>query len=150
MGADAIPSLIVASLDLQLVRLLRDAIQTADLHAGRGKSAHPLGPDPTLIERRFRIEPEPEILPRERIEPDPRIEPRRVIRPADRFEPSDGADVILVPVECYKPCKKHALEPPWKVLPWEQPMPCAVRPKIKVEVRPPDIVHKGTLIDMFI
>ena len=150
MGADSIPSLLVAALDLQLVRSIRDAIRTADIESGRGQPASGLGPAPTLIERRFRIEPEPEILPRKRIEPEPRIEPREVIRPADRYEPRDERDLIPVPVECYKPCKKHTLEPPWKVLPWEQPLPCRVEPKVKVVVRPPDIVHKGSLIDFFI
>jgi hypothetical protein len=149
VASDALPGLIVASLDLQLVRLLRDAMHTADASAGRGTAVSGLGPAPTHIERRFRIQPEPEILPRKRIEPEPRIEPRKVIRPADRFEPRES-DLVPVPVECYKPCRKSPIEPPWKVLPWEQP-PCPrVEPKIKVVVRPPDIVHKGSLIDFFI
>ena len=145
VGVDALPSLIVASLDLQLVRLLRDAMAPP---IGSGEPAHPLGPAPTTIERRFRVEPEPKIEPRKRIEPEPRIEPRQVIRPADRFEPRES-DLVPVPVECYKPCRKFEIEPPWKVMPWEQ-APCPVAPKIKVVVPPPDVVHKGSLIDFFI
>ena len=146
VDSQALPSLLAASLDLQLVRLVRDAMATPE---GVGHPASGLGPAPVAIERRFRVAPEPEVLPRQRIEPEPRIEPREVIRPADRYEPRDERDLIPVPVECYKPCKKHTLEPPWKVLPWEQPLPCRAEPKIKVVVRPPDISHKGLLIDFF-
>jgi hypothetical protein len=155
VSSDALPSLLVAALDLNLVRLLRDAM--ADTGPGRGTPATELGPAPTLIERRFRIEPEPEIGPRKRIEPAPRVEPREVVRLPDRYEPSgcDPAVVVVpvpVPVECCGTYKRPpAIEPPWRVLPWEQaPEPAPVRPKVKVEVRPPDIVHKGSLIDFFI
>ena len=145
MSSDALPSLLAASLDLQLVRLVRDAMATPD---GVGQPASGLGPAPTIIARRFRVEPEPEVLPRERVRPEPRIEPRHVIRPADRFEPRED-DLVPVPVEFYTPCRKSAVEPPWKVLPWEQP-PCPPAPPVKVVVRPADVVHKGSLIDFFI
>jgi hypothetical protein len=102
-SSDALPSLIVASLDLQLVRLLRDAMNN-----GGGDGAVPgLGPAPSDIERRFRVEPEPEFLPRRRIEPEPRVEPRQVIRPADRYEPGAACDPCApAPLECYAPCKR--------------------------------------------
>jgi hypothetical protein len=143
----AASSLLVASLDLQLVRLVRDAMATP---AGSGEPASGLGPAPTIVERRFRIEPEPEILPRRRIEPEPYVEPRRVIHLTDRFEPADPVPVA-VPFECYKPCKRSPIEPPWAVLPWEERFsPLAAPPKIKVVAPPPDVIHKGSLIDFFI
>ena len=156
MGSDALPSLLVASLDLQLVRLLRGAM--ADTGPGRGTPATELGPAPTLIGQRFRIDPEPEVERRRHIEPEPRVEPREVIRLPDRYEPSGvEATVVVVPVpvpvECYGHCKRPpAVEPPWRVLPWEQApaVDAPVRPKIKVVAPPPDIVHKGSLIDFFI
>ena len=159
LSSEAIPSLIVASLDLQLVRLLRGAI--GDTSPIRGTPAHPLGPAPTLLNQQRRIDPEPEILPRRRIEPEPRVEPREVIRLPDRYEPSAGCDPAVVvvpvpvPVECYMHCKRPpAVEPPWRVLPWEEPSAAADSPpagrRVKIEVRPPDIVHKGSLIDFFI
>jgi hypothetical protein len=147
VGVSDIPNLVVASLDLQLVRLLRGAMAVGD-----GRCCEPvsgLGPAPNCIERRFRYQPETEILPRKRIEPTPLIEPRQVIRPTDRFEPRE-ADLVPVPVECYRPTRKSVIEPPWKVLPWERPLECRVQPEVKVVVRPPDIVHKGSLIDFFI
>ena len=160
MGADASISLLVASLDLQLVRLLRDAMAPANgggsdiggtlAGSGRGEPASGLGPAPTFIERRFHIHPEPKIEPRRHIHPEPRVEPREVIRPPDRFEPSNAA-CVPVPCECYKPPKPYVVEPPWKVLPWEQELPCErVERPIKVVVKPPDIAHKGSLIDFFI
>ena len=145
VDSTALPSLLAASLDLQLVRLVRDAMATPD---GVGQPASGLGPAPATIERRFRVAPEPEVLPRQRIEPEPRIEPREVIRPADRFEPSES-ELVPVPVECYVPCKKAVIEPPWKVLPWEESPP-PPPPKIKVVLPRPDMVHKGSLIDFFI
>lgn len=154
-SSDAVPALIVASLDLKLVRLLRAA-----MNGDGGGAVSGLGPAPTVIERRFRVEPEPHILPRRRIEPEPRIEPRQVIRPADRYEPGacdPCVPRVLPPLECYAPpppppaCKRHVIEPPWKVLPWEQaPEYPRVERKIKVVIKPPDIVHKGSLIDFFI
>jgi hypothetical protein len=150
VGVADIPSLIVASADLRVVQLLRDAIRTADIQSGRGQPVSGLGPAPTHIERRFRVQPETEILPRKRIEPEPRIEPRQVIRPADQFEPRE-CDLVPVPVECYRPCTTRSpVEPPWKVLPWEMPIDCRVPPRVKAVVRPPDIIHKGSLIDFFI
>jgi hypothetical protein len=146
-------SLITATADLRVVSLLRDAIRTADLHSGKRLPIAEIGPAPNTIERRFRVQPETEILPRKRIEPMPRIEPRRVIRPADRFEPC-GEKLVPVPIpdpSC--PCKprfKSPIQPPWKVLPWQAPAAVRPAPRIKVVVRPPDIVHKGSLIDFFI
>jgi hypothetical protein len=154
---EVLASLITASADLKLVQNLRAAINGNG--SGPGGAVSQLGPRPNNIDRRFHVHPEPEILPRRRIEPEPRIEPRRVIHPVDRFEPSNragGPDVILVPVpvECYKPCKRSVIEPPWKVLPWEDRLPPTdgrpITPKIKIEPKPPDIVHKGSLIDFFI
>lgn len=147
MDSTALPSLLVASLDLQLVRLVRGAMATP---AGSGAPASGLGPAPTIIERRFRIEPEPEILPRKRIEPEPYVEPRRVVQLPDRFEPSDRDGLAPPPYECYRPQTRSPIEPPWKVLPWEEPACPPPPPKIKVVVPPPDVVHKGSLIDFFI
>jgi hypothetical protein len=151
-GEDII-SLITATADLRVVSLLRDAIRTADLSSGKRFPIAKIGPAPDIIERRFRLQPETEILPRKRIEPTPRIEPRRVIRPPDRFEPC-GEKLVPIPIpdpSC--PCNPHfksPIQPPWKVLPWQEPPAVRPAPRIKVVVRPPDIVHKGSLIDFFI
>jgi hypothetical protein len=148
VDAAAVTSLIVASLDLQLVRLVRGAMATP---AGSGEPASGLGPAPTIIERRFRIEPDPQILPRQRIEPEPRVEPRQVVHLPDRFEPSNPNDYAPPPsYECYRPHTRSPIEPPWKVLPWEEAACPPPPPKIKVVTPPPDVIHKGSLIDFFI
>ncbi|MGE5608553.1 MAG: hypothetical protein ACM359_04825, partial [Bacillota bacterium] len=62
----------VAALDLQLVQMLRQAMNTPN--PGSGCPVSGLGPAPTNIEPRFRIHPTPLIEPRFRITPTPRIE----------------------------------------------------------------------------
>ena len=136
-------SLLVASLDLQLVRLLRDAIRTADLSSGAG--APGFGPA-AVVEPRPRHHPDPLIEPRPRVRPTPRFEPRPVIHPTPRIEASLNDAARVAPPD---PCPPRSpLQPPWKVLPWEQVVsPPAL---IKINVVRPDIHHKGSLIDLFI
>ena len=122
----------------------------ASAASGGCTSAAVLGPDPCVTGRRFHVEPETEILPRRRIEPEPVFAPRLVVRPADRYEPgvSDAAPASL---ECYTPHTRSPIEPPWKVLPWEERFRDeSPRPQIKVVVKPPDIAHRGSIIDYFI
>jgi hypothetical protein len=138
-------NLLTATLDLQLVKLLRAA--TADDAA--------LSPTPGA---RRAVQPESEILPRQRIRPAPIIEPRQRIEPAPRFEPrpvverapaAEACSLPPSPDRCRAACySKTPIEPPWKVLPWENPSQPA--PKVKVVICRPDIVSKGSLIDFFI
>jgi hypothetical protein len=147
VALDARIDLLVAALDLKLVRLLRDAIRTADIASGRGQPVSGLGPAPTNIGPRKRIEPQPLIEPRKHIHPTPRFEPRPVIHLTPRVETPPPA--VCPPAEPEKPrIAKSFLAPPWKLLPCEQPrQPTIV---VKVIKRKPDILRKGTLIDCFI
>jgi hypothetical protein len=124
--------LIVASLDLKLVRLLRGA-----MNAG----CHPCG----------------DIGPRRRHEPEPRFEPRKVFHPTPRFEPRKTIHVeprvvetpSPAPAEPEQPTRLESpLQPPWKVAVWKCPI--QPTPQIKVVVHRPDVVTKGSLIDFFI
>lgn len=152
MGLDSSVGLVVATLDLQLVKLLRAAMRP-----GGGGPAGGVGlihPQP-VVEPRRRIEPEPVIEPRPHVRPEPVFEPRETIpfgpvRPAccGRCEPVAPTE----PVE-KSPHSSSPVEPPWKVLPWEDrplPAPVPVVPKIKVIQAPPDIDCKGSVIDLFI
>ena len=139
-------SAIVAALDLQLVRGLRAALQD-DIRHG----VHPLGPAPTSqFLGRHRHEPEPVIEPRRHIHPTPHFEPRPVHHPEPKFAPREALDPHACP-----PCPPLpedpggtcAIQPPWKVRPWEQPVP--IKREVKVVVVRPDIVSKGSLIDFF-
>src|SRR5689334_3232243 len=66
-------ALVVASLDLKLVQLLRDAIRTTDIAGARENGSHA-------------IAPEPEFLPRRHLTPTPVIEPRRHFHPETHYE----------------------------------------------------------------
>ncbi len=69
MGIESNVSLMVASLDLQLVKLLRDAIRTADLH-GQLTAPPPAAVAPGGCVRRT-IEPAAVYEPRRHIHPEP-------------------------------------------------------------------------------
>ncbi len=137
-------SLIVASLDLQLVRLLRSAIRTAD------RASNPCGCGPAA---RFE--------PRQVIHSTPRYEPRPVLPPTPRFEPrciERPLKTCLDPDLRSAPCApdapqathiaKSPIQPPWKTLPWENPPPPAK--VVKIIIRRPDNLSKGSIIDCFI
>ena len=151
MGLDSSVGLIVATLDLQLVRMVRAAMAGGGAPGGPGSTASPA----PVIEPRRRIEPEPRIEPRRRIEPEPRFEPRPKLRPDDvhaACRASCGAAGI--PTEPAEKVSRSSspIEPPWKVLPWEnppEPAPRVVR-KVKVFLTPPDMHSKGSVIDLFI
>ena len=153
VGLESSVGLIVASLDLRLVRLVRAA-----MHPGNG----PHGPDRLIrpgptIEPRKRHEPEPVIEPRKRHEPEPVFEPRPVHRPV-RVASIARSDVCVV-VEVQKTGETSSgspIEPPWKVLPWERASEAApirfARPvqRVKLVTRRPDIPCSGSVIDVFI
>ncbi len=140
MGLETGVNLIVASLDLQLVRLLRGAMNNGP--AGVDGGLHPA----PAIGQRPRLDPEPVIEPRERITPTPHFEPRPILHPAPRWEAHPDSTVPVEPDHAAS--LRGPIEPPWKTLPWEAPLPVA--PKIKITLIQPDIVSKGMLIDFFI
>jgi hypothetical protein len=150
VGLDSSVGLIVATLDLQMVRLVRAAM------AGGGAGKHPDGPihPAPKFEPRKRIEPEPVIEPRRRIEPEPRFDPRPKLRPYDVQPPCCAPCDSAIATEPAEKASRSTspIEPPWKVLPWEnppEPAPRVVR-KIKVFLTPPDMHSKGSVIDLFI
>ena len=138
-------SLIVATLDLQLVRLLRGAMKNADA------ASAPVGSAGLPAAATFE--------PRRVIHPEPRYDPRRVIHPTPRFEPRPVERSHKTCPDLNLPCSatcapepshitKSPIEPPWKKLPWENP-PTPAR-VIKLIVHRPDIASKGSMIDCFI
>jgi len=141
--APASISAIVATLDLQLVRMLRAAM------ADDGQRVTALGPAPNNanIEPRKRIEPEPRFEPRPVVHPTPRFEPRPVYHPTARYVPT-VPDAPLCEASPTDPDPgRYRIQPPWKVRPWEGPVPMKL--EVKVVVVRPDIVNKGSLIDFF-
>jgi hypothetical protein len=145
VGLESNIALVVASLDLKLVQLLRDAIRTTDLAGARATSGGNLPPTPEILPRRH-ITPEPFIENRRHIHPQPLYEPRPVIHPQPRcVEPPPPICPAPEPIARQH---KSPFVPPWKVLPWQNPPQPAL--KIKVIKLRPDIVRKGSLIDCFL
>ena len=148
MGLDASVSLasqaglLVAALDLKLVRSVVGAIRAAD--AASAKDRGTVAPAPR-IDPRPAAHPTPRVEPRSHVHPCPVIERRRHVhlRPREEFTPP-------VPCPCPAPADRggFVLQPPWKVLPWQDRLPAPVR--VKVVVVRPDIHHKGSLVDFFI
>jgi hypothetical protein len=151
-SVDSHISLLVAASDLKLVQLIRGAIRAADIASGRVPPVSGIGPAPTPPPP-LHIHPDPVYEPRPHIHPEPRFEPRPVIRPAPRVEtsppilacprPCEPIEVNPVPVPHPSP-----IQPPWRVLPWQVPVP--PRPVLKVVMRRPEIVRRGQLLDVFI
>ena len=140
MSLAAAASLISASLDLQLVRLIRAAINADHLGAGVDARLRP----------RAVADPSPRFEPRAVIEPTPRFEPRPVIEPV----PRPGDCPLLAPPEPAGdlPAVYGPLPAPWQLLlrrkAWDVPVarPISFRP-----IAPPaDITVSGRLIDQFV
>lgn len=149
MGLDSSVGLIVATLDLQLVRLVRAAMQSKGAGGGGGA----IHPQP-VIEPRRRFHPEPKIEPRRHIHPEPSIhpalpEPNGPVRPRV-WELSGAAPADPLEKIAHSP---SPIQPPWKIRPWEACDDCdRARPvrKVKVIEARPDIRSKGSVIDLFI
>ena len=145
VGLESNIALVVASLDLKLVQLLRDAIRTTDVAGARANGRHLIEPEPEFLPRRH-LTPTPVIEARPRIHPEPRYEARPVIHPEPRIVPPPPP--ICPAPEPVSHLTKSPFVPPWKVMPWENPPQPAL--KIKVIKLRPDIVTKGSLIDCFL
>jgi hypothetical protein len=137
-------NLIAATLNLQLVNSVLRAIRVADRAAIRE--------DVVLTEPcrdRFCCGVwwrHPCYLPRRVIHPTPRYLPRPVLHPTPRVEEP------CCPPPCCPSAKVPHLtpgpQPPWKTMPWQEPVrPASV---IKMIVRAPDTQSKGTLVDLFL
>jgi hypothetical protein len=135
-------SLILATLELQQTQLLLAAIRTADIQSHVNAATGTLPGDQYCPGT---ISPSPRYLPREVIHPTPRYLPRPVLHPTPRVEPQPP----VCPTPKIDPTHiTPGPQPPWKVLPWQEPTPPA--DVIKITLRQPDIVGKGNLIDLFV
>jgi hypothetical protein len=135
-------NLIVASLDLQLVRLLRGAMLAADLAGAEAGS--PCSAIPSAAS-----------APRDRFEPTPRFEPRKVHHPTPRFEPRpvfhDRIDIDVAASDTSSPAQRSSDHGPLPA-PWQQPvwnLPLQPAPMVKVHIHRTDVHNKGSLIDLF-
>ena len=130
-------SLLIAKLDLNIVRLLRRAMQPR--RDGCRSS--------TKYQDRQIIHPQPRIEPRRVLHPNPTYSPRIV----DRHSKTNPQSIVIeVPVVVPQTTNRVAppvLEAPWKKIPWQNPLPPVEL--IKVFATNPDEHRKGQRIDCF-
>ena len=136
-------NLLVAALDLKLVKLIRGAIRHADAAGAKTASREPAA----TYEPRRVVHPEPVYRERRVIHPTPRIEIRRVehlSKTCPNVIPACPA--ISTPEPAHH--TKSPLDPPWKTLPWKNP------PKpghiVKVFQHRPDMPSSGSILDCFL
>jgi hypothetical protein len=91
--------------------------------------------------------PTPRFEQRPVVHPTPRYEPRPVIHLEPRFE-LRGSHCPPPTIVVQKPETESPLQPPWKTVPWENPLPPAQ--PVKLASYRPDITCRGTLLDAFI
>jgi len=138
--------LIVAGFELKVVQLVRGAMLAADLQGQRDA---------------LRV-PAPTIEPRPHLHPDVVVEPRQHLRPAPVYENPQiirqKVRVALQPIDCTHAIPQSAdatptkttspIQPPWKVLPWPQPI--SSRQTVKVHRLHTDVSHRGAMLDLFV
>ena len=136
--------LVLALSDLKLVRLLRDAIAIADIQSGIDKSK----PIQTVVEH----EPARRLTRCDDYCHQPHrtevVYRDRPITRTTRVVESKPVEAPLPPSPSARCDAGFKIQPPWKVLPWQEPV--QLSPKIKIIQYRPDIRHKGTLLDYFI
>lgn len=136
-------------MDLKLVQTItsgmRDVNRRSAELAGDGSSC-PGG----VVQPRPVVHPAARYEPRPVIHPRPRIEPRKVITLQPRVVEA-APPAIAAPQAPEKPAEKsNPIQPPWRILPWNTPVPLPPRNVIKPIVRPVDNVRKGSMLDLFI
>jgi hypothetical protein len=149
-------ALIVATSDLMVVQLLTQAIRIADLSSQHNDA-------PSDIPFRDRIGPA--AIADFRYSQDRCCCPSTENRPADECasnkpfppiiyrpaRPSLRGDTPRV-AEPHHPLSvtptESPIQPPWKVLPWENPPPPAQT--VKIHPHTTDVIQKGMLLDLFV
>lgn len=147
--------LLFALSDLKLVTSVTNAIN-ADL-----PKSGPLGTIPEGVQANGSLEHNNAVLTadtrythRDTFTPSPAYTARPVVHPQPIYDqpqhvrPALEAERSPVDTTYSVPRSRSPIQPPWRVLPWQQPT--EVRIEVKVVSIWPDIVNKGSLIDLFI
>lgn len=168
MGLEATASLLIAAFELSAVRLIRDAIRTADLSSGRGLSATPLGPDPNPVRGsgsagaggsgRSYIDPELIYEPRRHVCPATRCDgwaATYTVRGAKRIEQADNeaarAGLAVDAPRSSPACSVERTIPPvWKSLPPVEQSPPAPPRRWRVVRQYAAPVRKGLVLDIHV
>ena len=143
--------LLLAVSDLKLVQLLRQAILVADLTSAAGRRVDQTSQIAESCRPRY---PASACQPCEYIRPVAVIDRYENSRPVACVQsgycrrPASIPTTVVAVVEKQRDTMESPLQPPWKVLPWENPPQPA--PVIKMVRHAPDMLNKGTLLDCFI
>jgi hypothetical protein len=148
---DTAAALAVAVSDLKVVRLLRDAINSGLPKTGPlgtippGANPHTPRPRPKFggsAQLNRNLQPRPTLRPQPRIEPRPTIHPQpRVVDPPPVCLPEPSCEDGSLKLRC-------PIRPVWETLP-PVPVPSDY-PAVKVFPQKVDVIHKGTLLDLFV
>ncbi|HTW94224.1 MAG TPA: hypothetical protein VMD30_05500 [Tepidisphaeraceae bacterium] len=144
-------ALLDATMQLGIVQSIRQAIQAADNQAGQAASSQivstpssslpvsqPAISEPVASTPRAPVVQTQQIVHRD-------IELRYV---AGNHEPCHCQQPAQPSGHHDHPSVGFTIQPPWTVLPWQNPAP--VNRTVKITVVRPDILSKGTMIDSFI
>jgi hypothetical protein len=146
-------SLIVATANLTVVNLLRQAITAGDqaaaaaarpLDGGNSFSADRDIQSSPPCQRPRQLQSAPVAAPAKALHTLPRL----TAPPATAPSPSSDHSSAIPHVNRAAPAIPPVFQPPWHVLPW--PQHSAPDPRIKIIPAQPDILIKGLLIDLFI
>jgi hypothetical protein len=149
--SSALPSLIIATAELSVVRAITGAINANLPKTGPlgtiPPAANPHTPRP---HPKFDAEPEPQIIAQPVYHvPTPRFDPRFVIHPAPKVEEVPSQYVTGPVPEASTAKSSNPIQPPWRTpLPWPEEERILIEPKVYPQVV--DLIHKGTLLDLFV
>jgi hypothetical protein len=157
MGVAGIADLIIATSQFAAVDSVIKAIRAADKEAAAESTSQPTtNRDATSEYHRPADSYDPQqvtqLAPTYMLRPTYYVSAPHSV-PTEKHQPICVVNVIVVqPIPV---ANEQPLQPPWKVLPWENPVQTA--PKVKVVYRPPDINHRaggleyrGADLDLFI
>jgi hypothetical protein len=147
--SDALPSLIIAGAELSVVSLLRGAINANLPKTGPlgtiPPNANPATPQP---QPKLAFRPADKFEPRHVVHPEPRFEPRPVIHPTPRTESVPPQYVTAIDGPKMESTSDNPIQPPWRKIPWTDEPQLAV--EVNVVKQSVDLIHKGTLLDLFV
>jgi hypothetical protein len=136
---------LVATFDLEVVQLLRDAIRTTEAAGAlEGRTLQPAA----VYEPRRHFQPDPVVDPRRHLAAGAVIQRAGVVRAGESVLKTDACEAPPAAPQLAMTPTPSPIQPPWKTVPWEDgPRPAPLKITI---VRPDILISKGSVLDLFI